>query len=283
VNSSAVIDVCWRLQKQFQTPLCLQIWDDPLHILRQRGLDRWTTRQTLKRFDDLLQKADRVAVISEQMREAYAARTAAQIYIIRHGVNCTPEVYAAQSNQGRFVIGFSGAMYADTAWRAFQGALDLLGWEIDGRKVELIVLGSRVSFQSRKVASARFLGWRTQEQVIEALSACDLLYLPQSFGSLDEPLTRLSFPTKLSTYVATGRPVFLHTPEYGSLTKFSRNQNFGLLCNELNPAVIAKILQGAKESHVASEQARASRRIAGEVLSSSKFKQSVRAFLDWVD
>lgn len=279
LNSTAAIDVCWKLRAAIKGRLKLQVWDDPRHLMRQRNLDRLSINQTLRRFNQLLSMASAVGVISAEMAEAYRSRTRGELIVIRHGLSHVQGVRAGSNEAPEFRIGFSGAMYAESAWRAFQSALDQMGWVLGGRPVELVVVGPRIGFQSNAHAAARFLGWRSLDETLRLLSECDLLYLPQSFSALDEPLTRLSFPTKLSTYVATGRPVFLHTPNHGSLARFSREQEFGLLCCELDPQRIADSLQRLVEPDENKALAESSTRVARDVLSVGRFRQSVNEFL----
>jgi len=279
LNSTAVIDICFKLRDELDATLLLQVWDDPVHILRERHLDRLTIRNTMTRFNELLSKATRVGVISEEMAESYKLRTRGEIFIIRHGLDRVVKPRFDKPSEIEFRIGFCGAMYAGSAWKAFQQALDALKWELDGRKIVLIALGSQIQFKAGRPCDARYFGWRSVSEVVDKLADCDLLYLPQSFESMHEPLTRLSFPTKLSTYVATGRPVFLHTPVYGSLSRFSSQHCFGLLCNSLGVTDIAESLKLLENDEAEAELAHSSARIAREVLSSKIFSRQVNAFL----
>lgn len=280
LNSTVTIDACEYVARRINTPFFVHVWDDPQHILTQRQLDRYTRSRTLRRFTHLLKTAKRIGVICENMRREYAHHTNADTFIIRHGITDKIDARSDPTSESEFRIGISGSMYAYSAWKALQLALDSLDWRIQNKRVVLVSAGSEINFLSYKPAEARFYGWRSMPEVIDLLTQCDVLYLPQPFELLQTPLAKLSFPTKLSTYVSTGRPVFIHSPTHGSLTDFSAQHSFGLLSGELNPVVLGKWLSTVCSSQeTLAEQSRASARIGETVLCRSEFERSTRAFL----
>ncbi len=108
------------------------------------------------------------------------------------------------------------------------------------RKVILRMAGTRYLLEPRGPQQIEYFGWRSVEETIEILSEADLLYLPQPFAESLRPLAELSFPTKLSTYLAAGRPVLLHAPSYASVCPFFKRFAFGQHCESLNENDIAK-------------------------------------------
>ena len=187
---------------------------------------------------------------------------------------------ATRENTSTFRLGFCGSMYCLKAWRALQHALDAIKWQINSRQVEVWTVGAAISFKSSTPADCRFFGWRSVDETAELLSQCDLLYLPQPFDGLNEPLARLSFPTKLSTYAATGRPVFIHTPDWGSLNDFAKSNKMKLVCNSTNPVdVVSTLRQIDSEPSLLDNEAINTARISNTILSHSEFSKQTRAFL----
>ena len=281
LNSPAVIDLLYTIAPKIKCEIITQVWDDPVHLGHVRNLDRFTRSRTVNRFHELLQRSTRIGVICEEAREYYSQKVAGDYVIVRHGI----ELKDSRPNWispavGEFRIGLSGSMYAPKAWYALQQSLDLCDWKVNGRQVVLVVAGSKIQFESRCQAEARFYGWRNQEEVLQLMSECDCLYLPQSFEAVQEPLTQLSFPTKLSTYVATGRPILIHTPTYGSLHRFSVEQDFGVLCDSLDPkAVLQHVRRLSEDVEYAKSQAESTHRIATSVLTPCAFRTGVRQML----
>jgi hypothetical protein len=280
LNSTAAIDVASIVAERTRIPILVHVWDDCEHILMQRRLDRLTRHRTLQRLQQLLARATRIGVICEQMADGYAQKSSAPCIVIRHGLQDVVTPSEEVSSNDEFRIGLSGSMYCYSAWNAFQFALDRLDWQINNKKIVLVVAGQEIQFRAFKPAECRFYGWRSASELSELLTSCDVLYVPQPFDPLQEPLARLSFPTKLSTYVATGRPVFLHAPKYGSLTSFSKYYEFGLLSHSLDPVELSEQLRESfSNQEVLRSQSRASARVGSTVLGRSEFERRTREFL----
>jgi len=280
LDSIAVIDVVYFLVKKFSVPLFVQVWDDPQHLIFLRNLDSLSARRTLGRFRFLIRHAEKVAVISEQMQTAYEPDTQEKPIIIRHGMGSTSAIPCRITDPSQFRIGFCGSMYATTAWKAFQQALYLKRWKLGGKKVQMLIASPVIELDSGTPADMRFYGWQSPHDTVQLMAACDLLYLPQGFEPGQRPITELSFPTKLSTYAQTGKPVFVHSPAYGSLTEFCKQQQFGCLCNDLNAMNIAQMLESlASDSASLDRMALSTRRIGQGVLSREHFQAQVREFL----
>ena len=281
LNSTTAIDLAYSLLPDLKCDLLVQVWDDPYHLCQQRLIDRVTRGRTMSRFQTLLRRAKRVGVICEEALSHYGNLSTVPMTIVRHGLEGTlktPRWDFETTNE--FRIGFSGSLYAFNAWKTLERGLDQLNWESNGRKIALVVAGGHIEFTSRSRADARFVGWRPQRELHELLCSCDALYLPQSFSSADRALTQLSFPTKLSSYVATGRPVIAHGPVYGSINRFCREHQFGAVCDSLDPKAMLTLLQQlASDEDFRKQQAVASTRVAQEQLTYSQFANGVRELL----
>ncbi|MCC9601236.1 hypothetical protein LOC67_11825 [Stieleria sp. JC731] len=281
LNSIAMIDAATEISKLYPGPIVTQVWDDVVHLCNQRKLDRFHRQRTQQRFAALLRRSERLGVICEEAAQAYSMHTDASIEIVRHGLCCEPTLPKLDTARtDEFRIGFAGSVYATDAWNSLQQALDSVEWRIDGRQVVLAVAGSRVNLESNSQANTIFYGWREPIELQRLLSNCDCLYLPQSFASSDANLTRLSFPTKLSSYVSTGRPILVHSPTYGSVHRFCKEHALGTFCATLAPDdLISCLMKLAISRDYYRAQAHASSRIANNVLTHQAFKQSVRRML----
>lgn len=281
LNSTSAIDLTYSLLPDLKCELIVQVWDDPYHLCQQRLVDRVTRERTMSRFQTLLRRATRVGVICEEALEHYGRISPVPMTIVRHGLegqDTTPRCDVG--TPGEFRIGFSGSLYAFDAWKTLERALDRTNWQLNGRKVVLIVAGGHIAFTSRSRADARFVGWRSQSELHELLCSCDAVYLPQSFSSGDRALTQLSFPTKLSSYVATGRPVIAHGPVYGSVNRFCHEHGFGAVCDSLDPGELLSILTAlACDEDFRKRQAESSTRVAQTQLTYDQFASGVRKLL----
>jgi len=107
-------------------------------------------------------------------------------------------------------IGFAGTLYDMGQFNILLNALNLSGWEIGSRPVILCMTGKW--FRLRGIdfpCNIEFKGWqKNSNDTTRLLSECDLNYLPIPFNEEWRDFATLSFPTKLSTYLTSGRPVF---------------------------------------------------------------------------
>lgn len=240
LESPAVIETVRQLQQATSIPIRSIVWDDVDLFCRQANFDRWTRRRIERAFGDALRQSERVAVICENMQREYRRRYGIDSIVIRHGV--APETSSSGGETRRlnheYRIGFAGSNTAPDCLRALIDGLDEIGWKIDGRDVVLRMLGARYLLDSRKPQRIEYFGWRSVEETRARLAECDLLYLPQSFMTDHRIFSELSFPTKLSTYLAARQPILLHAPDYASLTGFWQRYPLGPAIASLNRVAV---------------------------------------------
>lgn len=232
-----------RIARELGRPLICIVWDSPAYLLRQEGFDRFSRARLVKAFGQALAYSQRVAVISETMREDYAALTNAEFHILRYGLPLTTASETAPLPEQEWVIGFAGSMYADCAWQALLTALDGVNWQVAGRPVKLKLWTSSIYLASGPHSSIEFLGYPSVEATQIALQRCHLTYLPQPFAEHFGDFSRYSFPTKLSSYLAVGRPVFAHCPANSALARFFQAHPIGALSTSMEPATIIAALE----------------------------------------
>lgn len=221
-------------------PLLSNVWDPPESFLQQRRIDRFSRSRLIKRFGETLRLSEKVAVVSESMQQDYEQNYGANTIIMRYGIlpvrqNGKTKLSCIDKD---LVIGFAGGLYAYSAWSCLMEALTLNDWKLNGRNVIVRVMGARFYFKSKEKANIEYLGWRSTSETLKLLADCDVNYLPLPFEPSSYYLARYSFPTKFSTYAATGRPVFIHAPEYSSLHSFYKKYPVGIYCNSLEPSEV---------------------------------------------
>jgi len=70
-----------------------------------------------------------------------------------------------------------------------------------------------------------------EAEVIPMLRKCHFVYAMYPFANVLRTFTETSLPTKLTTYVEAGRPIFAHCPPRSSLRKFIQDTNTGIVWN----------------------------------------------------
>jgi glycosyltransferase involved in cell wall biosynthesis len=216
-------------------PLHSHAWDPPNWWMRANNVDPRSARRVLDGFGAVLRGSRRFAAASQAMADSYhAAHGVPAIAVMPSLDESLIRPPAQRLTQGEeFRIGMAGQTYAMQEWDALLAALDSVDWTIAGRKVRIRLLGSYGAIRSSAKSFIEYLGWRPQKEAIERLAECDLLYCPYWFDPAFEVEARLSFPGKLSTYLAAGRPVLVHGPEYASPARFVATHDAGVCCHSL--------------------------------------------------
>lgn len=247
LDSPEIIALAAPLAEELGVPLFAHVWDDISQIVSSHGLDRLTAHRTKIDFDRAMNSAIRCAVISEPMAKYYEAKYGIKCVVLRHGIS--PIEFEDPGEDKRltdtFKIAFVGTMNAPCAFASLIGALDTVNWKIGLRQVELYVTGPRLDMRSMRAANVRYFGWQdTVAETIALIRSADLAYMPQPFDPGQKALAELSFPTKLTTYLAAQLPIFVHAPNYASLAEYHNKFGLGILCASKHPADILVKLEG---------------------------------------
>ncbi len=230
------VDVARRLQ----APLITQVWDPLRWWLLANKIDRFNQQSALDDFDQALRESRTCITASWAMAQAYQSRysTRAIPVIASH-----PSEWARTPDLNRFPgdqlkLGMAGQFYAGEEWLQLLRALNMSGWQVRGRSVSLTVLGAACPPGDAPPDRIRYLGWRSQEEAVELLSALDLLYCPYPFDGRMEEVATLSFPSKVVLYLAAGRPVLFHGPDYASPAEYLRDRQAGYIVPDLHAAAV---------------------------------------------
>ena len=200
--------------------------------------------RVMHRFGDAIRGSVRCAVASSEMKEAYERR---------YGTPCVPMIHGLPESQWipptgmrppnePFVIGYAGSLYARREWDALIAALGAARWRIGGRDTIVRVLAAGLDVRVTGPARIEFLGWHSTTDAVKILSDCDVCYVPYWFDEAFRPGVELSFPNKVSLYLAAGRPILYHGPERATPTRFLERWPVGVSCHSLEPQPIADAL-----------------------------------------
>ncbi len=280
LGSLNVLEVAPRVAEMMPVPLITQVWDDIEHLARQRSFHGLALRGLRHRFARCLNLSQRTGVICETMAEDYQRKYSANPVIVRLGAEGAQSPSLTSTSKSEFNITFSGGMYCLSAWQSLMSTLDACDWAIGGKSIRIQVYCSDIRLNSSGPANVTFLGWRNEQQVRQGLRESDLLYLPQPFETHQQSLARLSFPTKLTDYVASGRPVLVHAPAHASLAVLAQKYTDMPYCGSLEPDHLRGVLYDLVASPDRyAKAARASTAIASELLRPEYFRRGVRQLL----
>lgn len=245
LDEPIIINIVRKATQLLNAELVLTIWDPPEQISSNYRFDRYFQKRVLSEFGQVLKLSLRCGVASEPMAKEYGMRYKVEPIVLIHGVERNIQKPPADRlvEDNRFIIGFAGSLYARKEWNALLSALSNLKWQIDGRNVSIIVLGNCKSSKIEKEMPIQFLGWQPLQKTVDILSRVDINYLPYWFDVAHSHSVRMCFPNKLSTYLASGRPVFFHGPRDSSPAQFFEKFPIGLCCHSMKEAEIIDCLR----------------------------------------
>jgi len=241
-----LIRMALPISKTLGLPIFTQIWDPPTWWLRNSNVDDITQRITLSEYEKLLKKSAKVLTASPNMAKIYKERYGSNTvnFLPSLDVNdAFPPEQKCHSDNDEFVIIVTGKIYANNEFNALIQALCNADWEISNRKIKLKILAPYIWLEVSSPVQIEFYGWRNQKETLRMANESDLTYCPYWFDPLFMEESRMSFPAKLTTYLASGRPVFFHGPEYASPAIFLKENNAAIYCHSLDATKIQEALK----------------------------------------
>jgi hypothetical protein len=245
LNSVSTIHLSHYAMNRIDVPLVCTEWDTPQYfaLCLPLGLLPWSSICAEYRW--LLQRAARVSVMSETGRRVFREQYGVDGIPWKHGVREEVRRPGVRMRGGKddLRIGFAGSLYSKREWNALVKALDNAGWMVGGRNVQIHFIGRFPRLFAKRNAGVLEYGTQTFDRTKELLALMDVAYLPYWLGSKWSYVVRTAFPSKLSTYVAAGIPVFYHGPRDSSVSEFLQEYPIGLECDSLDSAEIVRCLE----------------------------------------
>ena len=117
-----------------------------------------------------------------------------------------------------------------------------------------------------------------REQVYEIIAA----HSPTGISMKE--VARLSFPSKIPTYLAAGRPILFHGPGYASPAHYLRDRGAGLICRKGEPAAVYDgLVHLVEDTDLYARLVMASQAAFLDDFTLDSMKKNVRAFLGYPD
>lgn len=247
LQGQTMIRVAQAVADGIGCPLLVQVWDPLEWWLRAHKVNKWSSARLLQQFAEIMKNCEGCFAASSFMAKDYSEK-----YGVR-AVDFTPSLdehlaYPPADiihSEQELVFAMVGQLYAIDEWNAFLNALNRRGWMILGRNIRIILLGNHDYLKIPTWAAGKIekTGWLSQFDALATCHNADLLYCPYWFSVDFEQEARLSFPAKLTTYFASGRPVFFHGPRYASPARFITNNEAGYICDSNNEEIICSSIE----------------------------------------
>ncbi len=233
LHGPIMLKIARKVAQLLHVPLISLIWDPPEENLFNFRLDPLTYRTHLRYFYQTIADSQSCAVMSEEMGILYRQHSKARMTVLHHAIPrslwATRSASESRASEA-YTIGFAGSLYASHEFTSLIDALDTSGWQINGKRVRVRILaGAMPPLRINKPTHIEYLGWRTMQETINYLSETDVLYLPYPIS--EDNLTKVTFPTKLTTYAAARVPIFYHGSEQAAVARFMERYPVGVRCS----------------------------------------------------
>jgi glycosyltransferase involved in cell wall biosynthesis len=245
LQGQTMVRLAVPLARALRVPLFTQVWDPFRWWLCENRIDRWTSKRLLAKFDNAIHSSKSCATASWAMSETYTEKYRVNNVPVIAGLPsaCAHPPAKRPHSDGEFIIAIAGQIYAKNQWDCLIQTLNTVNWIVAGRKIRVRVMGSKFSVNTQSPANFEYLGWQSQVDTIRLLSESDLLYMPYWFSADFKEESSNSFPSKLVSYFASGRPVFCHAPVYSSPAKYVARNNAGYMCCSMVFADVLSVLE----------------------------------------
>lgn len=288
LQGQTLIRLALPVARGLGVPLLTQVWDHPSWWLDAHGVDPLTTKAVSRLYDRVLRQSTRIGaashVMAREYEQAYGVPSVPLMGSIDAAAVQTPATDAGDgpSRADPLLIGLAGQIYSRREWNALLAALTSVSWTLGGRSVALRYLGREHEVQGSEVPPERLqaLGYRSQAETLRLMAECDILYCPYFFDDNRRTIARTSFPSKVTTYLAAGRPVFFHGPEDAAPAEFLREYGAAEFCHSLEPQqIIAALVRLASDRQRADGIAVNGHRAVMEQLTYDSLRQFFWRFL----
>ena len=253
-NGSLGLLMGYKLIKYFHAPFLMYFMDDCLKFSHTR----WLTSNIQSIGHLLLQKAAGWLMISHQLEQQLVGRykiKSQRSLIVHNPVDLSDKTFPDFTPHFRdtFQVIYAGAilgMHYDAVAVVAEAIYEL---RRDGVGIELVLHtpeqfwnAYQEKWEKWEVTYGNLIPYKELNQYLQK---ADLLLVASSFLAENSHATLCSVQTKLTDYMASGRPILACGPSYSACNKFIKNWNCGLVCETNIVGEIKEILFQQKQNN----------------------------------
>lgn len=193
----------------------------------------------------ILKRAAGIIVTNESVRELLRKRYAVDSHVIHNPCDFSPyeTELAEQPHNDQVSIVYTGAIY-EAHYDAISNLLKAIGMlNRPNVKLHLYTSFSREVLEANGITGpVVFHGHIPASSIPEIQRRADILFLPLAFKSPYPELIKVSSPSKVGEFLASGRPVLAHAPEGSFISEYFRKYDCGLVVDEDDPGLLVEPL-----------------------------------------
>ncbi len=288
LGSMAQIRVASGLTARFNIPLVVHIMDDwPAVIYTSGTLAPLLRRTVMSEFKNLLRKAKARLAISEEMCRDYEKRFGYRFLPFHNAIDVAqwePRARHAWAAGRPFVVRYAGSI-VEEAQR--EGLMDICGavssLRSAGHDIEIWIHAprpQRAYLETAGMDGLRLWDPPEPDSIVELLASADVLVLPFNFDERSAGYMRLSMPTKVPAYMASGTPVLVYGPARIATVKYAFEQGWGYVVFQPGPGNLQAALRRLmSDQHLRELHGRRAQRLAAERHDAVRVRAEFQAIL----
>ncbi|MBI3706642.1 MAG: hypothetical protein HY246_03005 [Proteobacteria bacterium] len=250
LGTIGMMELIDAIRTRFGLPLVIHFMDDwPSHLYRGGLLSALPRRRMQALIRRLVGSARARLAIGDAMAHAYAARYSASFTAFQNALDLT-QLPLALDDAPRPVGDPAQLLYVGSIFDNAQlsSLVDIAravaGLAAAGRRIRLDIhssahLAERFRPQLEIAPCVRLHDTITDDSAFfRRIASADMLVLPVNFDADSLSLVRLSMPTKLPAYLASGTPVLVHGPREAAQVAYAADEGWGHVVGARDAAVL---------------------------------------------
>ena len=269
-----------NLVSEFRKPIVVHIMDDwPTTIGSNCLFYRYWNRKINDELNSLIKISYKRIAISELMAIEFGKRYSANWSYYHNPVDTSfwrPITKRKLHDSSNFTILYSGRLSTgiNETIKLVSAAVDDINHTTDFKVTFRIQSGMAPSWID-SFKSTVFSKSIDYDLLPNLFSSVDLLLLPYDFFGKSFELIRISIPSKLKEYMASGTPILIVAPSNTALSDYALKSNFGHVVNSNNTSHIKEnILYLLENENLLAHYSKRSLRLVNESFEISKVQKS---------
>ncbi len=230
-----------KVARRLRLPYLLTVHDDVGYVQRDSPL----RGVALKRIAHAWREADARFVITPELGDEYSRRYGQRDFVVVTDGVSRRATYGGERTDGALDVYFLGSYHL--AYRhnfdALVAGLESLRREQPARPISLTFRGGGIPFVPRTEVPVKVLPFAPESVVEQEVRSASVLYLPLPFGETHRDFVTLSLPTKLVSYLASGRPLLYHGPGSAAVGQLLQTRQAGIVVNSPDGDAVAAALE----------------------------------------
>jgi glycosyltransferase involved in cell wall biosynthesis len=235
LGSMAQIRVTAAVAERFHTPLAVHIMDDWPGVIYSHGLLAPFIRRTvMDEFRNLLERARVRLAICEDMCEGYRKRFGFDFMPFHNAVDVSEWRKRARTSwesASPFVVRYAGSIVQEAQRDALRDICLAVGdLRSSGSNIDMFVhapANQRAYLSEFEATGVHLQDPPDPSSIVELFAGADLLVLPFNFDEHSAEYMRLSMPTKIPAYMASGTPILVYGPDSIAPVRYAIHEQWG--------------------------------------------------------